>query len=76
LSGDKDPRVIEAMRNVPRHLFVPEDILLISSTDGARMIIPVGEEGGIQELAFLKKEKGVIIKRVAIEALFVSMIGG
>ncbi|MFB0520855.1 MAG: hypothetical protein ACETWD_05435 [Desulfatiglandales bacterium] len=46
------------MRNVPLHLFVPEDILLISSTDGARMIIPVGEEGGIQELVLLKKEKG------------------
>lgn len=47
------------MRNVPLHLFVPEDILLISSTDGARMIIPVGEEGGIQELVLLKKEKEI-----------------
>ncbi|UCF72468.1 MAG: hypothetical protein JSW35_09835 [Deltaproteobacteria bacterium] len=46
------------MRNVPQHLSVPEDILLISSTDGARMIIPVEEEGVYRNWFFLRKKRG------------------
>ncbi len=38
--GIKDPRVLEAMRKVERHKFVPEEIRLLSYTDNP---LPIGE---------------------------------
>ncbi len=42
--------------------------------EGGRMIIPVGEQGEIQELTMLKKEKGKIIKKGVLKVLFVPMV--
>lgn len=48
--------------------------LIDQLTEGGRMIIPVGEEGGIQELVLMKKEKGMIIRKEVMKVLFVPMI--
>jgi protein-L-isoaspartate(D-aspartate) O-methyltransferase len=55
----------------------PEKIprpLIDQLTEGGRMIIPVGEERGIQELILLRKEKGMIIKKAVMSVVFVPMI--
>lgn len=55
----------------------PEKIprpLIDQLTEGGRMIIPVGEERGIQELILLRKEKGMIIRKEVMKVLFVPMI--
>jgi protein-L-isoaspartate(D-aspartate) O-methyltransferase len=48
--------------------------LIDQLTEGGRMIIPVGEQGGIQELVLMKKEKGMIIRKEVMKVLFVPMI--
>ncbi|MBC8460189.1 MAG: protein-L-isoaspartate(D-aspartate) O-methyltransferase [Deltaproteobacteria bacterium] len=55
----------------------PEKIprpLIDQLAEGGRMIIPVGEEGSIQELVLMKKEKGMIIREEVMKVLFVPMI--
>ena len=55
----------------------PEKIprpLIDQLTEGGRLIIPVGEERGIQELILLRKEKGMIIKKAVMSVVFVPMI--
>jgi protein-L-isoaspartate(D-aspartate) O-methyltransferase len=37
--GIKDKRVLEAMRQVPRHLFIPEDMRSLAYCDGP---LPIG----------------------------------
>jgi len=48
--------------------------LIDQLNEGGRMIIPVGEQGGIQELVLMKKEKGEIIRKEVMKVLFVPMI--
>ncbi|MFH1453726.1 MAG: protein-L-isoaspartate(D-aspartate) O-methyltransferase [Armatimonadota bacterium] len=44
--GIKDPRVLSAMRNVPREKFVPEDLCDCAYLDGP---LPIGEEQTISQ---------------------------
>jgi protein-L-isoaspartate(D-aspartate) O-methyltransferase len=44
--GVSDPRVLAAMRKVPRHLFVPPDFLHVAYTDGP---LPIGHEQTISQ---------------------------
>ncbi len=53
---------------------VPEP-LLTQLKDGGRMIIPVGEEGGVQELVLLKKEGAELKRRKVLPVRFVPMTG-
>lgn len=43
--------------------------------EGGRLIIPVGPEGGIQELVLLKKENGVLRRTETLPVRFVPMTG-
>ncbi len=43
--------------------------------DGGRMIIPVGEEGGVQELVLLEKRGGRVVQRAVMPVRFVPMTG-
>ncbi|NVL92451.1 MAG: protein-L-isoaspartate(D-aspartate) O-methyltransferase [Desulfobacterales bacterium] len=55
----------------------PEEIpkpLVDQLAEGGRMIIPVGERGGVQELVLLKKEKGMIREKAVMKVLFVPMV--
>lgn len=55
----------------------PEEIpkpLVDQLAEGGRMIIPVGERGGVQELVLLKKEKGMIREKKVMKVLFVPMV--
>ena len=44
--GVKDPAVLEAMRNVPRHLFVPEDMMAYAYDDSP---LPIGHDQTISQ---------------------------
>jgi len=44
--------------------------------EGARMIIPVGEDGGIQKLYLLEKTGGEVKKKSVMSVRFVPMTGG
>jgi protein-L-isoaspartate(D-aspartate) O-methyltransferase len=55
----------------------PDEIpkpLVDQLAEGGRMIIPVGERGGVQELVLLKKEKGTIREKAVMKVLFVPML--
>jgi len=43
--------------------------------DGGRMIIPVGEEGGVQELVLLEKRGAAVTQRAVLPVRFVPMTG-
>ncbi len=53
---------------------IPEP-LVEQLREGGRMVIPVGEEGGPQELYVLTKERGEIVKRSVLPVIFVPMRG-
>lgn len=53
---------------------VPE-ALAAQLAEGGRLIIPVGPEGGIQELVLLKKENGVLRRTESLPVRFVPMTG-
>lgn len=57
----------------------PENIpaaLTVQLKEGGRMIIPVGPQGGMQELVLVTKTDGRIEQRAVIPVRFVPMIGG
>lgn len=56
----------------PEH--VP-DPLVSQLKEGGRLVIPVGEAGGIQQLVLLKKEGGKISKEEMLDVRFVPMTG-
>lgn len=43
--------------------------------EGGRLVIPVGPEGGVQELFVMEKKDGVIVKKSVIPVRFVPMTG-
>ncbi len=43
--------------------------------EGGRMVIPVGPEGGAQELYLLEKQEGVVKKSAVLPVIFVPMTG-
>jgi protein-L-isoaspartate(D-aspartate) O-methyltransferase len=49
-------------------------LLIDQLTDSGRMVIPVGEERGIQKLVLLRKDKGMVIKKGVMDVLFVPMV--
>jgi protein-L-isoaspartate(D-aspartate) O-methyltransferase len=49
-------------------------LLIDHLTDSGRMVIPVGEERGIQKLVLLRKDKGMVIKKGVMDVLFVPMV--
>jgi protein-L-isoaspartate(D-aspartate) O-methyltransferase len=53
---------------------IPEP-LIEQLKEGGRMVIPVGEERGRQELLLLKKVKGEIVKQSVLPVIFVPMTG-
>ncbi|HEY5813488.1 MAG TPA: protein-L-isoaspartate O-methyltransferase, partial [Terrimicrobiaceae bacterium] len=54
---------------------VPEP-LVSQLTEGGRLIVPVGEEGGIQQLVLLRKKEGKIVQENMLDVRFVPMTGG
>ena len=52
------------------------DPLIEQLGEGGRMIIPVGENYGVQSLILLEKRKGRIIQRESLQVRFVPMTGG
>jgi len=55
----------------------PQEIpkpLVDQLAEGGRMIIPVGERGGVQELVLVRKEKGMIRQEAVMKVLFVPMV--
>lgn len=56
----------------PDHIPAP---LTEQLREGGRMLIPVGEEGGIQELYLLEKEGGEIFRKEILKVRFVPMTG-
>lgn len=44
--------------------------------EGGRMVIPVGQEGGVQELVLLEKREGQIHQTHLLPVRFVPMTGG
>jgi protein-L-isoaspartate(D-aspartate) O-methyltransferase len=48
--------------------------LIDQLADGGRMIIPVGEQRGIQKLVLVKKERGMLTRKAVMEVLFVPMV--
>jgi protein-L-isoaspartate(D-aspartate) O-methyltransferase len=54
---------------------VPEP-LIAQLKEGGRMIIPVGNEAGIQELYLLNKKNGQVQKKAVLPVRFVPMTGG
>lgn len=53
---------------------VPEPLIAQLKENG-RMIIPVGEEGGVQELYLLEKRGGAVQKKAVLPVRFVPMTG-
>jgi protein-L-isoaspartate(D-aspartate) O-methyltransferase len=56
----------------------PEDVpepLVSQLKEGGRLVIPVGEAGGVQELVLLRKKDGKISKERMIDVRFVPMTG-
>ncbi len=53
---------------------IPEP-LVEQLKEGGRMVIPVGEAGGPQELYLLTKEDGEIVKKSVLPVIFVPMTG-
>ena len=51
------------------------DPLVSQLKEGGRLVIPVGEAGGIQQLVLLKKESGKISKEEMLDVRFVPMTG-
>lgn len=51
------------------------DPLISQLKEGGRLVIPVGEAGGIQQLILLKKEGGKISKERMLDVRFVPMTG-
>lgn len=56
----------------PNH--VPEP-LVNQLREGGRLIIPIGEEGGIQQLVLLRKKEGKILQENKLDVRFVPMTG-
>ncbi|HEY5743679.1 MAG TPA: protein-L-isoaspartate(D-aspartate) O-methyltransferase [Terrimicrobiaceae bacterium] len=54
---------------------VPEP-LVSQLTEGGRLIVPVGEAGGIQQLVLLRKKEGKIVQENMLDVRFVPMTGG
>lgn len=55
----------------------PEEVpqpLVEQLKDGGRMVIPVGEQGGIQTLYLLEKKGGRLVKKSIEQVLFVPMV--
>jgi protein-L-isoaspartate(D-aspartate) O-methyltransferase len=50
--------------------------LINQVSDGGKMVVPVGEEQGIQKLILLRKDKGFLIKKEVMNVLFVPMVKG
>ena len=38
------------------------------------MIIPVGDKRGIQKLVFVRRDKGMVMKKEVMDVLFVPMV--
>jgi protein-L-isoaspartate(D-aspartate) O-methyltransferase len=53
---------------------VPEP-LVNQLREGGRLIIPIGEEGGIQQLVLLRKKEGKILQENKLDVRFVPMTG-
>jgi protein-L-isoaspartate(D-aspartate) O-methyltransferase len=53
---------------------VPEP-LVNQLKEGGRLIIPIGEEGGIQQLVLLRKKEGKILQENKLDVRFVPMTG-
>jgi protein-L-isoaspartate(D-aspartate) O-methyltransferase len=53
---------------------VPEP-LVTQLKEGGRLVIPVGEEGAVQELVLLRKQNGQITKEKMLDVRFVPMTG-
>jgi protein-L-isoaspartate(D-aspartate) O-methyltransferase len=53
---------------------VPEP-LIAQLREGGRLVIPVGEAGGVQELVLLRKKDGKVAKERMIDVRFVPMTG-
>jgi protein-L-isoaspartate(D-aspartate) O-methyltransferase len=51
------------------------DPLISQLKEGGRLIIPVGEAGGIQQLVLLRKSNGQILKEKMLDVRFVPMTG-
>ncbi|OAM89192.1 protein-L-isoaspartate(D-aspartate) O-methyltransferase [Termitidicoccus mucosus] len=56
----------------PDHVPAP---LVAQLKEGGRMIIPVGEEGAVQELVLLRKKKGRVRRQSVMDVRFVPMTG-
>ncbi len=53
---------------------VPEP-LVSQLKEGGRLVIPVGEKGGIQQLVLLRKKDGKILQENKLDVRFVPMTG-
>ena len=51
------------------------DPLISQLKEGGRLVIPVGEAGGIQQLVLLRKRNGQISKEKMLDVRFVPMTG-
>jgi protein-L-isoaspartate(D-aspartate) O-methyltransferase len=56
----------------PEHVPAP---LIAQLRDGGRMVIPVGEAGGVQELYLLEKRGAQVVRRAVLPVRFVPMTG-
>ncbi len=56
----------------PEHVPAP---LIAQLRDGGRMVIPVGEAGGVQELYLLEKRGTQVVRRAVLPVRFVPMTG-
>lgn len=52
---------------------IPKPLIDQLAKDG-RMIIPLGEERGIQKLVLIRKDRGMVIKKEVMDVLFVPMV--
>ena len=71
--GIASASVLDAMRSISRHLFVPEN-LVEQLNDGGRIIVPVGKTYEVQSLRLIIKTEGKIIDQELLLVRFVPMV--